>query len=111
MKTELGQNLIPSDSTELQFGELASRLETLEREAVDAYTPIVGELILTGGRDANEIERALNGLLGFCGNESALQLYRRLCRHYYSIDPAATVEYVHAYRDMWDSDANAEASS
>ena len=111
MKTKIGRNLIPSNSTELQFGELASRLVTLARKAVDAYTPIVGELILAKSRDATEIERMLDGLLGFCGNESALQLYRRLCRHYYSIDPASTVEYVHAYRDMWDSDANMEASS
>ena len=28
-----------------------------------------------------------------------------------TIDPAATVEYVRAYREMWDSDASAEASS
>jgi hypothetical protein len=31
-------------------------------------------------------------------------LYKKLCRYYYNIDPQATVEYVNAYRDMWDSE-------
>jgi hypothetical protein len=30
---------------------------------------------------------------------------KALCRHYYALNPAATASYVHAYRDMWDSDA------
>lgn len=28
--------------------------------------------------------------------------YKRLCRHYFTINPQATVDYVHAYREMWD---------
>jgi hypothetical protein len=94
-----------------QLGELATRLQALGREAVHAYTPVVDGLIRSGSRDTTEIERTLDELLGFCGNEAALVLYRRLCQHYSAIDPAATVEYVHAYREMWDSDASTEASS
>jgi hypothetical protein len=30
--------------------------------------------------------------------------YRRLCRHYWDIDPAATAFYVDAYRTTWDTD-------
>lgn len=33
-----------------------------------------------------------------------LHLYRRLCRHYFDIDPVATVSYINAYREWWDSD-------
>jgi hypothetical protein len=29
----------------------------------------------------------------------------RLCRHYWAIDPAATADYINAYREYWDSDA------
>ena len=93
-----------------QLGELATRLQALGREAVHAYTPVVEGLIRSGNRDTTEIERTLDGLLGFCGNDAVLLLYRRLCRHYSIIDPAATVEYVCAYREMWDSDACTEAS-
>jgi hypothetical protein len=41
-------------------------------------------------------------LLDFCFFDPALQLYRRLCRHYFAIDPAATGFYIDAYREMWD---------
>ena len=61
--------------------------------------------------EQTEIDKLAAILLGFCGNQQSLLLYRRLCRWYSTIDPAATVEYVHAYREMWDSDASAEASS
>jgi hypothetical protein len=46
----------------------------------------------------------LDRLLGFCSNGRALEVFRRLCRYYWDIDPIATGEYVLAYRDMWDSE-------
>jgi hypothetical protein len=42
-------------------------------------------------------------LLDFCFSGPALQLYRRLCRHYFASDPASTAFYIDVYRDMWDS--------
>jgi len=45
-----------------------------------------------------------SALLDFCGHAPTLQLYRRLCRHYFDIDPVATVSYINAYREMWDSE-------
>jgi hypothetical protein len=27
---------------------------------------------------------------------------KKLCRHYFKINPEATASYVYAYRDMWD---------
>ena len=40
--------------------------------------------------------------------EPILQLYKKLCRHYYYINPAATADYVNIYREMWDSEENEE---
>ena len=50
----------------------------------------------------------LDGLLGLCGHEPALQLYKKLCRHYLPINPAATADYIYAYREMWDSEEKEE---
>jgi hypothetical protein len=36
-------------------------------------------------------------------------LYRRLCRHYWQFNPEATVSYINAYREMWDSEDDTEA--
>ena len=62
------------------------------------------EVIATRSRDVRQIEHTLDGLLDFCGHEQALLLYRRLCRHYFDIDPAATADYINAYRELWDSE-------
>ena len=59
-------------------------------------------LLSSGWREPSEV--GLDGLLDFCFDPEALLLYKKLCRHYYAIDLAATAEYVHAYRAMWDSE-------
>lgn len=83
---------------------LAEQIQALNQRAVIEYTPVVEAILRSGDRDIRHIEHTLDGLLDFCGHDPALQLYRRLCRHYYDIDPAATVSYVEAYREMWDSE-------
>ena len=89
---------------------LAASLHALNGQAVREYAPIVEAILRSRSRDARHIEHTLDGLLGFCGHEPALLLYRRLCRHYFPINPAATAEYVHAYREMWDSEAKEPAA-
>lgn len=83
---------------------LARELQGLQAVAVAQYTPVVETLIATASRDARQIEQTLDGLLDFCGHAPALHLYRRLCRHYFDIDPVATASYINAYRELWDSD-------
>ena len=83
---------------------LAGRMRDLQRQAAQQYLPVVDDILHTGSRDTQHIERTLDGLLDFCGHEPVLHLYKKLCRHYWDIDPAATVSYINAYREHWDSD-------
>lgn len=87
---------------------LAENLQALNQAAAREYTPIVEAILLSNSRDDRHIEHTLDGLLSFCGYEPALQLYKKLCRHYFSINPVATAEYVHAYLEMWDSEQKAK---
>ena len=84
--------------------DLAGNLATLHQQAVLDYTPIVDAIVRSPNPDVRHIERTLDGLLDFCGHEPALQLYKMLCRRYFLIDPTATVQYIYAYREMWDSE-------
>ena len=79
-------------------------LRDLSKRAAQEYQPVVDQILRTGSRDAQHIEHALDRMLDFCGYEPMLELYKRRCRHYWLIDPAATAEYVHAYRERWDDD-------
>jgi hypothetical protein len=96
-----------SDYSELldRISPLVEHLAELQRMALIQLKPITEEIIRSGSRDARLIEQTLDRLLDFCGNDDVLQLYRRLCRHYFDIDPSATVSYVKAYREMYDSES------
>jgi hypothetical protein len=83
---------------------LAGSMRDLQRQAAQAYLPVVDDILRTRSRDTQHIEHTLDGLLDFCGHEPILQLYKKLCRHYWDIDPTATADYVNAYREYWDSD-------
>lgn len=85
------------------IGELTKGSQQLAQKAVTAYAPIVESLIQSQCRDTREIERTLDGLLDFCFDPGILRLDKKLCRHYYGIDPAGTSYYVHAYREMWNT--------
>ena len=82
--------------------ELAAGLQGLNRRAVEEYTPLVEEILQFANRDVHHIERTLDGLLDFCGSAAALALYKKLCRYYCSIDPAAAADYVRYYQEMWE---------
>ena len=79
-------------------------MRSLNQQAVREYTPVVESIVRSRSRDIQQIEHTLDGLLGFCGNEPALDLFKTLCRHYWEIDPVATADYINIYREQWDSD-------
>ena len=99
------------DGLVARVSEILVGFDDLHARAVDAYRPIVADILRTGCQDRKHIERTLDGLLGFCGHEAALALYKRLCRYYWDIDPMATADYVYAYRDMFGSDEPSEVAS
>ena len=84
---------------------LAGSMRELQQQAAQQYKPVVDGILLTRSRDIRHIEHTLDCLLDFCGHEPVLEMYKKLCRHYWDIDPAATAYYINAYREYWDSDA------
>ena len=95
----------PRDATSAAIISLARSLRDLQQQAAQQYKPVVDDILLSRSRDIRHIEHTLDGLLDFCGHEPVLRLYKKLCRHYWDIDPAATADYINAYRKYWDSDA------
>jgi hypothetical protein len=87
---------------------LAATRDRLARKAELLYAEAVDAVIEGPFRDSQSIERLLDGLLDFCFDPAILLLYKKLCRYYFGIDPHATVDYVNAYREMWDSEESGE---
>lgn len=83
---------------------LAAQMSALYDDARCRYAPVVDSIVNGRCRDAKRIEQVLDGLLDFGDDEDILLLYKRLCRHYWTIDQVAAAEYVMLYRSHWCSD-------
>ena len=81
---------------------LAAQIQALHQQVYFSYVPQVEYLISHGVKDDKEIQRLLDGLLDFCGDEKVLLLYKKLCRYYWDINPQATADYINIYRETLD---------
>lgn len=102
-----------SNPTDEPFGSIiaiAEEMQRLAKLALVQYTPVVESIIRSKSRDVHHIQHTLDRLLDFGFYDPMVELFRRLCRHYYFIDPAAAASYVLTYRDMWDSEDSGEES-
>jgi hypothetical protein len=96
--------MIPSMTLPVELRTQVEAIAALQAEGVAVYTRIVDYLIASGCRDTVTLEQTLDGLLGFAGSDAGVQLYRRLCRSTWDVDPDLAVRAASAYREMWDPD-------
>lgn len=93
-----------ADTSPQALIDLVRSVGDLQLKAVQAYRPVVEDILRTDCCDAGHIERTLDGLLDFCGHDAILALYKALCRRYRRIDHEATAFYIQAYAEVWDSE-------
>ena len=87
--------------------ELARQMIYLNTKKFSLIAPIAESIIECDIKDEKEIEHSLDELYDVMlihELPEALDLYRRLCSHYFSINPEATFEYVQRYRNEFDPD-------
>lgn len=100
----------PRDEPFAAIMAVAEEMHRLAEQALRQYTPVVESIVRSKSRDVHHIQHTLDRLLDFGFYDPMVELFRRLCRHYYFIDPAAAASYVLTYRDMWDSEEAGEES-
>ena len=83
---------------------IAHRLKELHNDAVIAYTPQVQELCDKKATQ-NEVERMLDLLFSFAGDERILKLYEQVCRAYWQIYPESIAFYIMEYRKEYDRES------
>lgn len=92
----------PDDTTSFTR-EIGQQLRTLAAQTLTNAEGEVNRLIGHADKDEQLIEHLLDHLLDFCYDETVLRLFKRLCRYYFTLNPAATAQYIHFYREMWDT--------
>ena len=101
----------PSDEPFGSIMAIAEEMQRFAKIAVLQYTPVVESIIRSKSRDVHHIEHTLDRLLDFGFYDPMVELFRRLCRHYYFIDAESAADYVLTYREMWDSEQSSEEHS
>jgi len=104
MELTVFSEMSPSDDVRLNnIMELIKSVPGIQEIGIAQYTPVVEHIVNTRSHDTRHIQHTLDYLLDFACHPAGLQLYKTLCRYYYTLDPATTVDYINAYREMWDS--------
>ena len=89
--------------------KIAGQLNRLQQDAVRqtlaVYAPDVEQIVRFKIRNHARIEGILDRLLDVAFDDDVLKIYKKLCRHYYFINPKATAFYVQSYREMWDEES------
>jgi len=81
---------------------LGLQLTALFRQAISTANAEADAIIQRGERDSAPIDHQLDHMQGFCCDPDMLRVFKRLCRYYFTIEPAATAGHIQAYREMWD---------
>ena len=82
---------------------IVESLRGLYDTAYDAYLPLVDDICSCESSE-NEVERLLDYLLDFAGEERMLVLYKRVCRKYFYQYPAMVANHIYMWRDMYDEE-------
>jgi cytoplasmic iron level regulating protein YaaA (DUF328/UPF0246 family) len=103
-----GKNSYPELLAQLQT--LTSDLQALREQGIAALAPVVEELVRSDSRDVQRIEHTLDQLQDLACLPEGLALFKTLCRHYWTLDPQATADYVNIYRELWDDEGESDTN-
>lgn len=102
--------MIENSRLHVSIASLGARIKELLHEAVQGLAPEVERIIHADLQDEQEIEHVLDHLLDCACTPEGLALFKSLCRHYYTFNPGAAAEYVNSYRQMWEEEAQGDAT-
>lgn len=79
----------------------------LVETAVSLYEPTVANVCLRLGRsekvDEEVVSRLLDGLLGFCFDARAVELFKKVCRAALPTNARLVADYIRYYKEEWES--------
>ena len=83
---------------------LIQSMKALNNEAIAVYAPLVDD-ICSRHATLKEVERLLDYMLGFAGDDRMLLLFKRVCRAYWESYPENIAWYIMEYRKLYDPES------
>lgn len=92
------------ENLEKEIYEIVSSINKLAQQAKIHYSKEAEEIIIEKSLDRKRIEGLLDNFLGFCFENEILKIFKKLLNYYLYIDEKASLEYIKAYREMWEEE-------
>ena len=81
-----------------EINAIANQIRILHEEAYREYLGPVEILCANPDASENEVGLMLDYLFEFCGNDTVLDLYKRVCRAFYTKYPECIARYIKTIR-------------
>ena len=89
------------------ISQIAEQIVQLHQQAYEIYLPMV-EDVCSKTVSEDELSHLLDCLLDFASEKKILGLYKRVCRKYFDVYPSCIIDYIEAYREIWEDDGYGE---
>lgn len=100
MENNSAENIEYEDSIKA----LGERLGALNTWAVAAYAPMVEDICTRKNVSRKELENLLDWLVSSCISDDMIELFKRVCRHFYHQYPQLIADYVLFYKELYEED-------
>ena len=84
---------------EIDFSEMVSKIQ---EQSYSAFSLLSDQICNDPLADQNEVEKMLDSLLGYCYDDRILDLYKKVCKTFYSKYPNMIAEHILMYKDMYE---------
>ena len=90
-----------------ELTDMIEQLQAIVKQELLRIAPEVEKIIKNRSKDQHRIESLLDKLLDCAGMDNdGLELFKRLCRYYNRLNPAASGDYVRYYHEQYGIENN-----
>lgn len=87
-----------------EIKSIAENIKNLYTQAFLIYKPIVNDICSKEMVENKELENVLDGLVSMCMSDEMLNLFKQVCRKFYSQYPEVISDYVMFYKEMYEEE-------
>ncbi|MCC2168361.1 MULTISPECIES: hypothetical protein [Gallintestinimicrobium] len=90
-----------SDMKDLDINAIVERIQDASELSYNYYKPLVDRIIAEKASE-KEVEHLLDYMLDVCHDDRMLNLFKKVCRRYYSLYPEMITSEILAYKEWYE---------
>lgn len=84
--------------------EIVRSFRNLNQQILAVYTPLVEEICSRKNVGTKKLENLLDWLESSCISDDVIELFKKVCRHFYYQYPEVITDYVLIYKELYADD-------